>query len=129
MTQDCLDSPSTADVSKRLPKGIHVIGAERLSDPSVEGIPRRKRIKKKEDPSTDPTSWSYLFIFHMAAKGMEKWLEKFNADEKNTKQPYFIHKTLRYSYKDEEKQQGVKKTLEQSVNRNVIMQCTLKEQQ
>lgn len=48
----------------------------------------------------------------MAAKGMEKWLEKFNADEKNTKQPYFIHKTLRYSYKDEEKQQGVKKTLE-----------------
>lgn len=68
MTQDCLDSPSTADVSKRLPKGIHVIGAERLSDPSVEGIPRRKRIKKKEDPSTEPTSWSYLFIFHMAAK-------------------------------------------------------------
>ena len=60
MTQDCSDSPSTADVSKRLPKGIHVIGAERLSDPS-------------------------------------------------TKQPYFIHKTLRYSYKDEEKQQGVKK--------------------
>lgn len=40
---------------------------------------------------------------------MEKWLEKFNADEKNTKQPYFIHKTLRYSYKDEEKQQGVKR--------------------
>ena len=116
MTQDCLNSPSTADVSKRLPKGIHVIGAERLSDPSVEGISRRKRIRKKEDPSTNPTSWSYIFILHMAAKGMEKWLEKFNADEKNTKQPYFIHKTLRYSYKDEEKQQGVKKTLEQSVS-------------
>ena len=92
MTQDCLNSPSTADVSKRLPKGIHVIGAERLSDPSVEGISRRKRIKKKEDPSTDPTSWSYIFILHMAAKGMEKWLEAFNADEKNTQQPFFIHK-------------------------------------
>lgn len=88
MTQDCLNSPSTADVSKRLPKGIHVIGAERLSDPSVEGISRRKRIRKKEDPSTNPTSWSYIFILHMAAKGMEKWLEKFNADEKNTKQPF-----------------------------------------
>ena len=75
MTQDCLNSPSTADVSKRLPKGIHVIGAERLSDPSVEGISRRKRIRKKEDPSTNPTSWSYIFILHMAAKGMEKWLE------------------------------------------------------
>lgn len=82
MTQDCLNSPSTADVSKRLPKGIHVIGAERLSDPSVEGISQRKRIRKKEDPSTNPTSWSYIFILHMAAKGMEKWLEKFNADEK-----------------------------------------------
>ncbi len=42
MTQDCLNSPSTADVSKRLPKGINVIGAEKLSDPSVEGISRRK---------------------------------------------------------------------------------------
>lgn len=82
MTQDCLNSPSTADVSKRLPKGIHVIGADRLSDPSVEGISRRKRINKKEDPSIDPTSWSYIFILHMAAKGLEKWLEEFNADEK-----------------------------------------------
>lgn len=129
MTQDCLNSPSTADVSKRLPKGIHVIGAERLSDPSVEGISRRKRIRKKEDPSTNPTSWSYIFILHMAAKGMEKWLEKFNADEKNTKQPYFIHKTLRYSYKDEEKQQGVKKTLEQSVSGLVFLQGTVKDLQ
>lgn len=75
MTQDCLNSPSTADVSKRLPKGIHVIGAERLSDPSVEGIPRRKRIRKKEDPSTNPTSWSYIFILHMAAKGLENGLK------------------------------------------------------
>ena len=33
MTQDCLDSPSTADVSNRLPKGIHVTGADDKSDP------------------------------------------------------------------------------------------------
>ena len=98
MTQVCSLPSSTADVNndmynnKCLPKGIHVIGAEKLSDPSVEGISRRKRIRKKEDPSTNPTSWSYIFILHMAAKGMEKWLEKFNADEKNTKQPYFIIK-------------------------------------
>ena len=98
MTQDCLGSPFTADVSIRLPKGIHVIGAEKLSAPSVEGIPWRKRIKKKEDPSTAPTSWSYLFILHMAAKGLESWLEDYNADKGNDhKQPYFIHKTLRYS--------------------------------
>ena len=121
MTQDCLDSPSTADVSKRLPKGIHVIGAERL--------PRRKRIKKKEDPSTDPTSWSYLFILHMAAKSLEKRLEEFNADKKNIKQPYFIHKTFRYTYKDKERQQGVKKTLEQSVSGLVFLQGTVKDLQ
>ena len=130
MTQDCLNSPSTADVSKRLPKGIHVIGTEKLSDPSVEGISRRKRIKKKEDPSTNPTSWSYIFILHMAAKGLEKWLEDFNANEKNEhKQPYFIHKTFRYSYKDEERQQGVKKTLEQSVSGLVFLQGTVNDLQ
>ena len=124
MTQDCLDSPSTADVSKRLPKGIHVTGAEKLSDPSVEGMSRRKRTEKKEDPSTDPTSWSYLFILHMAVKGLEKRLKDFNADE--TKQPFFIHKTFRYSYKDKERQQGVKKTLEQSVSGLVFLQGTVK---
>lgn len=124
MTQDCLDSPSTADVSKHLPKGIHVIGAEKLSDPSVEGMSRRKRTEKKEDPSTDPTSWSYLFILHMAVKGLEKRLKDFNADE--TKQPFFIHKTFRYSYKDKEREQGVKKTLEQSVSGLVFLQGTVK---
>ena len=45
MTQDCLDSPSTADVSKHLPKGIHVTGADDKSDPAIEGM-----------------SWSHLFI-------------------------------------------------------------------
>lgn len=75
MTQDCLNSPSTADVSKRLPKGIHVIGAERLSDPSVEGISQRKRIRKKEDPSTNPTSWSYILFFTWQLKGWRNGLK------------------------------------------------------
>ena len=38
MTQDCLNSPSTADVSYRLPKGIHVTGADDKSDPAIEGM-------------------------------------------------------------------------------------------
>ena len=46
MTQDCLDSLSTADVSTRLPKGIHVTGADDKSDPAIEGM-----------------SWSHLLIF------------------------------------------------------------------
>ena len=41
MTQDCLNSPSTADVSYRLPKGIHVTGADDESDPAIEGMPYR----------------------------------------------------------------------------------------
>ena len=45
MTQDCLNSPSTADVSYRLPKGIHVTGADDKSDPAIEGM-----------------SWSHLLI-------------------------------------------------------------------
>ena len=46
MTQDCLNSPSTADVSKHLPKGIHVTGADDKSDSAIEGMP-----------------WSHLLIF------------------------------------------------------------------
>jgi hypothetical protein len=46
MTQDCLNSPSTADVNTRLPKGIHVTGADDKSDPAIEGMP-----------------WSYLLIW------------------------------------------------------------------
>ena len=39
MTQDYLNSPSTADVSYRLPKGIHVTGADDKSNPAIEGMP------------------------------------------------------------------------------------------
>ncbi len=131
MTQDCFNSPSTADVSKRLPKGIHVIGTEKLLGPSVEGISPRQRIKRKKDPSADPTSWSYLFILHTAVKRVEGWLEAYNAkaENKDKQQPYFIHKTLRYSYKDEERQRGVKKTWEQSISGLVFLQGTVKDLQ
>ena len=81
MTQDCLNSPTTADASKCLPKGIHIIGAEKMLAPSVEGISPRKRIERKNDSSTDPTSWSYLFVLHMAVKKVESWLEACNAKE------------------------------------------------
>ena len=46
MAQDCLNSPSTTDGSKRLPKGIHVTGADDKSDPAIEGM-----------------LWGHLFIF------------------------------------------------------------------
>lgn len=70
-----------------------------------------------------PTSWSYLFLQHMAAKAFQKWLEAYNADKNHpTKQPYFIHQTIRYSYKDKEHKRGVKKHLEPSVSGLVFLQ-------
>ena len=54
MTQDGLDSRSTADVSKHLAKGIHVTGADDKSDPAIEGMP-----------------WGYLFIHNKTAQAFE----------------------------------------------------------
>ena len=130
MTQDCLDSPSTANVDKRLPKGINVIGTEKLPAPKVEEILQRERSIKKEDLSTQPTSWSYLSLQHMVAKKFLRWLEAYNADETIThKQPFFVHQTFHYSYKDKEKQKGVIKELKPSVSGLVFLQGSVKDLQ
>ncbi len=74
-----------------------------------------------------PTSWSYLFLQHMAAKAFQKWLEAYNADDaKMPKQPFFIHHTFRHSYKDKENQKGVRRELEPSVSGLVFLQGTVK---
>ena len=72
MTQDCLDSPSTADVSKCLPKGIHVTGADDKSDPAIEGMP-----------------WGYLFFHNKTARALEKEMKDRN-DQNNSVIPCFI---------------------------------------
>ena len=72
MTQDCLDSPSTADVSKHLPKGIHVTGADDKSDPAIEGMP-----------------WGYLFFHNKTARAFEKEKKDRN-DQNNSVIPCFI---------------------------------------
>ena len=64
MTQDCLDSPSTADVSKHLPKGIHVTGADDKSDPAIEGMP-----------------WGYLFFHNKTARAFEKEMKDHNGQK------------------------------------------------
>ena len=61
MTQDCLNSPSTADVSYRLPKGIHVTGADDKSDPGIEGMPL-----------------GYLFFHNKTARAFEKEMKDHN---------------------------------------------------
>ena len=74
MTQDCLNSPSTADVSKHLPKGIHVTGADDKSDPAIEGM-----------------SWSHLFF---TTRQPRLWLviAKLCRDFEKILQPCFIQK-------------------------------------
>ena len=64
MTQDCLNSPSTADVSYRLPKGIHVTGADDKSDPAIEGMP-----------------WGYLFFHNKTARAFEKEMKDRNGQK------------------------------------------------
>jgi hypothetical protein len=79
MTQDCLNSPSTADVSTRLPKGIHVTGADDKSDPAIEGMP-----------------WSHLLI-----GGVNTYVVR-----KMRKTQYKLQKLyLVVTYCDEEKQE------------------------
>lgn len=127
MTQDCLDSPSTASVSQRLPKGIHIIGADKPSAPRVETMPIPKHSSYYEDVAQQPTSWSYLFIHHMAVKSFQKWLEAYNADDtRPTKQPFFIHQATSYAYKNAETQRGVKKIVKPTISGLVFLQGTVK---
>ena len=126
MTQDCLNSLSTVDAGKRLPNGINIIGADRPSAPKVEGTPQSEHPVRR-DPSKQPTSWSYLFLQHMAARTFRQWLEAYNAEGKNLrKQPFFIHQTFRYTYRNKEEQSGVKKTLEPSVSGLIFLQGTVR---
>ena len=86
MTQDCLNSPSTADVSKRLPKGIHVTGADDKSDPGIEGTP-----------------WGYLFIHNKTAQAFEKEMKDYNdklpsvASKKKTLRPSRSNLPIRHN--------------------------------
>lgn len=121
-TQDCLDSLFTADESRRFPKGINIIGTERLSAPKVERLSLCEPVERK-DPSVDPTSWSYLYLQHMAAKTFKKWLDAYNSNPKTVKkQRYFIHTSFRYQYKNKEKQTQVKRIIAPSVSGLVFLQ-------
>ena len=44
-------------------------------------MPIPKHSSYYEDVAQQPTSWSYLFIHHMAVKSFQKWLEAYNADD------------------------------------------------
>ncbi len=133
MMQDCSEPPFTTDKDKRLPKGINIIGTERLSAPNMNDVSVSEQVlpsdKSSEnvDSASSCTCWSYIFIPHMLTKRFQKWLDNYNSDESNTvKQPFFIHQTYRYHYKDKEKQQGVRKTLVPTVSGLVFLQGSVR---
>lgn len=118
---------------KNLPHGIHIMepnnpsgseASEALEPSSSEPGKARLGINGKENPEENPTSWSYLFLQHMAAKNFLKWLKRYNKERGH--QPFFIHQTYRYCYKNEAEKKGVKKILEPSVSGLVFLQGTVK---
>lgn len=118
---------------KNLPHGIHIMepnnpsgseASEALEPSSSEPGKARLGINGKENPEENPTSWSYLFLQHMAAKNFLKWLKRYNKERGH--QPFFIHQTYQYCYKNEAEKKGVKKILEPSVSGLVFLQGTVK---
>ena len=108
-------SSSAADVNdkynnKRLPKGIHIVEADRESVSKVGGM------SKNEEPEAP---WGYIFIQHMSAGNFEKKLESLKID--GTFRPKcFIHRTVRYKQKPNGK--GVMKEEKPTVSGLVFLQ-------
>ncbi len=82
MTQDCLDSPSTADVGKRSLKGISVTGTGVKSASGIEGMP-----------------WGYLYVHNKTAQVFEKEMKNYNKENPASAIPCFVHRTVRLSQK------------------------------
>lgn len=129
MTQDCLDSLSTADGRKSLPNGIHIIGAETESAPKVEGISWTEASSPASFlSSSSDKSWSYLHLQHMSVIPFLRWLDVYNSKvDTPRRQPYFVHRSYRYRYRDPETQRGIRKTLERTISGFVFLQGKVKD--
>lgn len=121
MTQVCSFPPSTADVNdkyydKRLPKGIHIIGADEESVPRVGGISKNV---EENNQTEQKLPWGYIFIQHMSAESFEKKL-KTRKIEGDFKPKCFIHRTIRY--KQKQNGSGIIKEERPSVSGLVFLQ-------
>ena len=143
MTQACSLSSSTADVNnmynnKRLPKGIHIVGADDKSAPKVGGMPQCEAANSKtcvENTAIQPNSaldeeldsplktsglpWGYIFIQHMSADSFEQKLasRKIVGD---FKPKCFVHRTVKYKQNPNGK--GIIKEDKPSVSGLVFLQ-------
>ena len=88
---------------KNLPHGIHILEPDNPSgsEPSKALEPSRSEpektrlgINRRENPAEDPTSWSYLFLQHMAARNFLKWLKRYNKGEEGVLIPLPSQRSL-----------------------------------
>lgn len=117
MTQDCFDSLATADVNKRLPKGIHVTKTDDASDLGIE----RMRCREEELP------WGYLYLHNMTVPVFERQMNAYNAAHPDAPHACFVHRS--YSYKQKTERGGVKKELKPTVSGLVFLQGTTRDLQ
>lgn len=118
MTQDCFDSLATADVNKRLPKGIHVTKTDDAS--SDLGI-ERMRCREEELP------WGYLYLHNMTVPVFERQMNAYNAAHPDAPHACFVHRS--YSYKQKTERGGVKKELKPTISGLVFLQGTTRDLQ
>ena len=117
MTQDCFDSLATADVNKRLPKGIHVTKTDDASDLGIE----RTRCREDELP------WGYLYLHNMTVPVFERQMNVYNAAHPDAPHACFVHRS--YSYKQKTERGGVKKEFKPTVSGLVFLQGTTRDLQ
>lgn len=118
MTQDCFDSLATADVNKRLPKGIHVTKTDDAS--SDLGI-ERTHCREEGLP------WGYLYLHNMTVPVFERQMNAYNAAHPDAPHACFVHRS--YSYKQKTERGGVKKELKPTVSGLVFLQGTTRDLQ
>lgn len=117
MTQDCFDSLATADVNKRLPKGIHVTKTDDASDLGIE----RMHCREEELP------WGYLYLHNMTVPVFERQMNAYNAAHPDAPHACFVHRS--YSYKQKTERGGVKKELKPTISGLVFLQGTTRDLQ
>lgn len=106
MTEESSDALSADRGGKQLPKGIHIVEADPLMASKEKVVPRRPLAETWGSTSEKPTSWSYLYLRHFAVKTFKKCLEHYNEQTEGRPQPFFIHQSYHYEYKNPEKQRG-----------------------
>lgn len=110
MTQDCLDSLSTANASPRLPKGIHITETDEKTASGIEGMP-----------------WGYLYIHNKTAQVFEREMAAYNENHPEAAHKCFIHRS--FTYKEKNENGGVKKEYKPTVSGLVFLQGNTRELQ